>query len=123
MIAPDPILFAAEESERAARRPIARVGDARGDVLARARAYLSKVPAAIAGSGGHAQTWAATVALIRGFDLSAEQAYRLLKEEYNPRCDPPWSERELRHKVKSAVEQCRRETGYLVAGGRKKVIR
>jgi hypothetical protein len=45
--------------------------------------------------------WAARV-LVYGFDLGPEQAYHLLATEYNPRCAPEWSERELRHKLEDA---------------------
>jgi hypothetical protein len=70
----------------------------------RAAAYLRKVPPAVSGRGGHAATlWAARV-LTRGFDLGPDVAFRLLREVYNPRCEPPWSEAELWHKVQDADE-------------------
>jgi putative DNA primase/helicase len=37
-----------------------------------------------------------------GFDLGAEAGLRLLWQHYNPRCQPPWSEKELRHKCEEA---------------------
>ena len=69
----------------------------------RAAAYLDRIPAAISGSGGHSQTYAAATAMVHGFGLDAETAFRLLAERYNPRCEPPWSEKELRHKVTDAA--------------------
>src|SRR5690606_17772885 len=30
------------------------------------------------------------------------------------RCDPPWSERELKHKIKSVADRCQRARGYLL---------
>lgn len=69
----------------------------------RARAYLRKMPEAISGQQGHAALWAAARKLVADFDLDADTAYRLLVSEYNPRCRPPWSEKELRHKVKQAT--------------------
>src|SRR5262249_49193040 len=118
---PDPILAHAAklERERTPPRPIARTTGPSADAMTRARQYAAKCQGAISGSGGHNATWLVTVALVRGFDLSAQQAYRVLAEEFNPRCKPPWSERELRHKVTSAMEQCKREPGYLLAGGRR----
>jgi hypothetical protein len=42
--------------------------------------------------------------------VSPEEAYQLLREFYNPRCSPPWSDADLRHKVRSA---CNGSTGKL----------
>jgi len=82
--------------------------------LRRARAYLAKVPPAIAGHQGHAQTWQAALAVTRGFDLDVDTAFELLAEDYNPRCEPPWSEKELRHKVHSAAKDAKVSVGYLL---------
>jgi hypothetical protein len=68
----------------------------------RAIKYLAKVPPAIAGQGGHDQTMDAARAMVWGFDLGAETGFRLLWEHYNPRCQPPWREKELRHKCQDA---------------------
>jgi hypothetical protein len=81
--------------------------------LDRARRYLEKMPGAISGSGGHATTFRAAVAMVRGFALDPDEALRLLVEVHNPLCAPPWSEPELRHKVKSAVTRARLEHGWL----------
>ena len=70
------------------------------EVLARARAYLKTIPGAVSGQGGHDITWDTAVKVVRGFGLSEEEGYDLLAAEYNPRCQPPWSEKELRHKVR-----------------------
>ena len=67
----------------------------------RARAYLSKVPPAISGQRGHTQTFAAACAIVHGFALPEGEALKLLRE-YNNRCRPLWTEKELRHKIKSA---------------------
>lgn len=50
---------------------------------------------AISGSGGHDALWAAVIAMMWGFDLDTEMVRALIVEEFNPRCDPPWDEREL----------------------------
>src|SRR5262249_56594321 len=44
-------------------------------------------------------------AVVYGFDLGADRGFDLLRKEYNPRCHPPWSEAELRHKCKEADER------------------
>ncbi|QYK49102.1 MAG: DUF3987 domain-containing protein [Phycisphaeraceae bacterium] len=74
----------------------------------RAIAYLDRIPGAISGCGGHAQTYAAATALVHGFGLGPETALAILLERYNPRCEPPWTERELRHKVEDAASKTHR---------------
>jgi hypothetical protein len=78
-----------------------RSGDA---VFERARKYLEKLPAAVSGSNGHGATFHAACVLVLGFELSESEAMSLMRE-YNARCQPSWSERELEHKVKSAFKQ------------------
>lgn len=73
-------------------------------VLDRARKYLACIEPAISGQRGHDTTFRAACALVHGFDLPKTDALALLRDEYNPRCQPPWSEAELRHKVQSAGE-------------------
>jgi hypothetical protein len=68
----------------------------------RAVAYLARVPAAISGKGGHNQTMSAARAVVYGFDLGAETGYQLLRDHYSPRCQPPWTEKDLRHKCTEA---------------------
>ena len=82
--------------------------------LQRARAYLAKMPPAISGHGGHNATFAAARALVRGFALSEDDAYDILESDYNPRCEPPWSAWELRHKVRSAMESSTMPIGHLL---------
>jgi len=71
----------------------------------RAIAYLAKMAPAISGQGGHSTTYAAAVAVAHGFAIEPERALQILLEEYNPRCEPPWSEKELAHKVSDAVNK------------------
>jgi len=70
--------------------------------LRRASAYLSAMPPAISGQGGHNVTYAAATALVHGFGLTEGEAMELLQNEFNPRCQPPWSTKELFHKVADA---------------------
>jgi hypothetical protein len=83
------------------------------DVEQRAMAYLATCDAAKAGEKGHNRTFNVAVKIGPGFDLPPDVALRLLKEHYNPRCEPPWNEKELDHKVRDAY---RRETrrGWLL---------
>lgn len=86
------------------------------DVERRALAYLDRMDPAISGQGGHSATYAAATALVHGFQLSPDRALAILLEHYNPRCEPPWSERELRHKVDDAASRSHeRPYGWLLA--------
>jgi hypothetical protein len=82
--------------------------------IRRASHYIGKMDPAISGSGGHAQTWKVALVLTRGFDLSDDVALDLLEREYNPRCQPPWSRRQLEHKIKTARRDGRVPSGYLL---------
>ncbi len=73
------------------------------DIEARAIAYLDAMPSAVSKQGGHKTTFAAATALVHGFGIEPERALQLLVQHYNPRCQPPWSEKELQHKVKDAA--------------------
>ncbi len=79
----------------------------------RAIAYLNRIDGATSGAGGHPQTWRAALALARGFDLSEEQTFSLLWSEFNHRCSPQWSEKELRHKARQA-RNAKLTAGYLL---------
>jgi len=87
-------------------------------VLRRAAAYLDAMPPAISGQGGHGRTYAAATALVHGFGLAPDTALRMLLERYNPRCEPPWTEKELRHKVDDAhAKPHDRPRGWLLDAG------
>lgn len=80
--------------------------------IERARAYLTKMPLAVSGQGGHTAAFNAATATAIGFDLSDDDALAILSE-WNASCAPPWTERELRQKIASARRDCRRAPGYL----------
>jgi hypothetical protein len=73
-------------------------------VIDRARRYLAKLPRAVSGEGGHASTFRAACLLAIGFGLDRDESLQLLRE-WNARCQPPWSEKELEHKVDDAMKQ------------------
>jgi hypothetical protein len=93
------------------RTPAPRRG---GDVIERARKYLAKMEPAISGQGGHLALFKAAVALVRGFQLDEEAALDILRTDYNPRCQPAWKERELRHKVRQVARRSTVASGYLI---------
>ena len=79
----------------------------------RARALLQCVDPAVAGQQGDLRTFRVCCRIVRGFDLSDDEAVRALSE-WNARCEPPWSERELRQKVMNARRYGREPQGGLL---------
>lgn len=73
-------------------------------VIERAGRYLDTIPGAVAGQGGHSVAFKAACCLVLGFGLTPSEALVLLAQ-WNARCSPPWSEKELRHKIASADKQ------------------
>lgn len=84
----------------------------------RASAYLAKMAPAVSGQGGDCATYAAAQVLVRGFSLSQEEALPLL-QHWNQGCQPPWSEADLRRKLRSAATSHGREIGYLLKDDRR----
>ena len=81
----------------------------------RAARYLEKMEPAIQGQRGSDAAFKAALSLVQGFDLTEETALRLFLSVYNPRCIPQWSEREARHKIRSANRaRSNRPRGYLL---------
>jgi hypothetical protein len=91
--------------------PIVAVPD---DVADRARKYLAKIPPAVSGQGGHNATFHAACCLVQGFTLERDAALALLCE-WNQSCVPPWTEKELGHKIDDALK-LQGERGYLLNG-------
>jgi hypothetical protein len=81
--------------------------------LERARRYLAALPPAIAGQHGDLHTFQVCCRLVRGFALPDADALSLLAD-WNARCEPPWSERELMDKVRRARRHGREPIGGLV---------
>lgn len=75
------------------------------DALERARRYLAKCDPAVSGAGGHNRAFAVCAAVAEKFDVSADEALALLLEDWNQRCEPPWTEAQLRHKLKGAFSR------------------
>lgn len=114
ILEPDPVLAEVKPIASPPAPIPTRIGFAdRTHVYDRASRYLRAMPPAISGSGGHLATFRAAVALVRGFGLPEQEALSLLMRDFNPRCQPPWSERELRHKITSAAKQSTRPLRYL----------
>lgn len=84
--------------------PPKRVASTDSEVQERARKYLRTIEPAVSGSGGHNVTFRAACRMVLGFGLPANDAFSLLAE-WNQGCQPPWSEKELWHKVHSAESE------------------
>jgi hypothetical protein len=89
------------------------------NVVDRAARYVAKMEESVSGQDGHGKAFAAACAVVWGFSLSEEDALRVLEVAFNPRCAPPWSEGELRHKVQSAraAGPGKSGEGYLLGKG------
>ena len=91
--------------ERSPRRFVTPA-DLRGDLssaVRRARKYLLSIEGAISGYHGHNRTFRAACVLAIKFGLTLEQAWPLFLE-WNVQCEPPWSEKELLHKLQDALK-------------------
>ena len=71
--------------------------------LERARRYLARVAPAVQGKNGSKTTFRAACVLVQDFALPREDARQLL-QEYSNRCEPPWSQKELDHKLDDAIK-------------------
>ena len=65
------------------------------------RTYLAKLPPAVSGAGGHAATLRAACECVR-FGLPDGDALALLRGWNGTHCQPPWTEKELAHKLADA---------------------
>jgi len=76
----------------------------------RAWAYILKCPDAISGQGGHDATLHVACECIR-FDLNDAAAWRVMLRFNAEKCKPPWTEKELWHKVEDAQLKAGHERG------------
>ena len=67
----------------------------------RASEYIRKTDPAIEGKGGHNTTFRVASSLVNGFQLDDAQAFQLMRE-YSETCEPPWDEKDIRHKITQA---------------------
>lgn len=87
--------------------------------LERAAAYAAALPPAISGQGGSTVTFSAAARILHGFALSEAEALAVLRDHFNPRCEPPWTERELARKVRDAAARAQAfPPGYLLERAR-----
>jgi len=110
-----PVAVAPKTPASQGHAPLIRPSD-RAEVLRRAGFYLDTQDEAIQGQNGSGATFNAALKVIDGFDLTEDEALSLLLDRYNPRCVPPWSEAEMRHKVQDAAKHCQ-DRGHLLREG------
>ncbi|WP_439622499.1 hypothetical protein [Gemmata sp.] len=79
-------------------------GQDEGAVIERTVSYLATLPEAVSGSRGSTAAMKAARVVCWGFDLGEDVGYEILAAHYNPRCQPPWSESELRKKCRDAMD-------------------
>jgi Bifunctional DNA primase/polymerase, N-terminal len=85
-------------------------------------AYVDAIPGAIEGQEGHVQTFKVACKLVNGWELSTTEALPYL-QAYNLRCEPPWTDKELLHKLESAQEASHDEPrGHLRNGGHQQPV-
>lgn len=85
--------------------------------IKRASAYLAGMPVSISGQRGDAAAFRAAVALVRGFELSEQEALPLLSL-WNKDCVPPWQEKDLRYKLSCAAKSNQVPAGCLLKAER-----
>lgn len=83
----------------------------------RAKKYLEKEEPSVSGQGGHNRAFHVAMILVEGFAIRDWDTFQEVIAPWNARCQPPWSERELRHKFESALEKASSNSGYLNRGG------
>ncbi len=82
----------------------------------RARAWLAASEPAVSGQHGHGRTFRVAGKVAKGFDLDPSTALALLSE-WNQRCVPPWSLRDLARKVDQALAHSDVVTGSMLVTG------
>jgi hypothetical protein len=83
----------------------------------RAIAALAKVEDAIQGDDGSTRTLKAAT-LVLQFLVNPLDTFRVLKEHFNPRCQPAWSDKDLWHKVEEAYKNNPEKVGAKLREGR-----
>lgn len=75
--------------------------------------YIEKLEGAIQGHNGDLKTFQVACDLIRGFNLSDDDAI-LYFRKFNEKCHPAWSENDLQTKLQSARKSGSGDFGYLL---------
>ena len=88
-------------------------GQIDSELWSRILRYIQKVDPAVSGQGGSNPTFRLANVLVHGFALSREQALAFM-HAYSIRCVPPWSAKEIEHKIDDAFKaEHDKPRGYL----------
>lgn len=74
------------------------------DVMERARRYVSQMDPSVSGKGGHNALFRVANALVNGFDLDHVSARRIIDDYNATKAAPPWSDKEINHKIDDAAK-------------------
>lgn len=80
--------------------------DCTPDAYERALKLVDQTPGAISGAGGHRATFIMAQRLVRNLALSESLALSVM-EVWNAKCQPPWSQRDLKRKIRQALSRGR----------------
>lgn len=96
-------------------RPILTFSSAaRKDAYEQAGRYAKGVPGAVQGAGGDSHTYVLACRLVRGFNLTDDEALDILRI-WNQNCQPPWDDTDLVAKVRHARAYGTGEFGAMLA--------
>ena len=96
-------------------QPSRRAGKRPANAVQRAERYAETMAPAISGEDGHGRTFHFCCKILNGFDLTEDELWPIL-DKWNSTCDPPWTTKELEHKVAEAVKVGSQEQrGYMYA--------
>jgi len=99
----DPSWIAVEKRSYATSTVRVQPTENRHRLLRRAEKYGDRIEPAIEGQGGSNKMMWFVGSMIQKFGLRYEEALPLILK-YNERCIPPFSEKEIEHKIHSAIE-------------------
>lgn len=105
-----PGLCSEEEKPGPAPVPVVAGSPEEAERIVEAIEYLRTAKPAISGEKGHTDLWIVAQTLVRSIELPLETCYALIVEHYNERCKPPWSKREIEHKLEQARDHGHFET-------------
>lgn len=83
--------------------PVAHPVKSRDACLHLAATFLATHPVAVEGDHGDLHTFQTCAAVVRGYDLTDDEALTVLRP-WNARCTPPWDEHALKAKIHSAAK-------------------
>lgn len=80
-----------------------------------ALSVVRSLPGAVEGQSGDKNTFVAAC-VGRDYGLTPKETFELLKVEFNPRCVPPWTDKDLKRKVLNAYNYASGAIGNKLAG-------